>query len=53
VNICTDIQVAMGETYAKTIRAEGFKYSCENLWVISEQAAKEVVMQKMKAFALI
>ena len=52
VNICTDIQVAMGTTYIKTIQTEGFKYSCENLWGPSEAAAKEVVKEKIKAFAL-
>lgn len=52
VNICTDIQVAMGTTYIKTIQSEGFKYSCENLWGPSEKAAKAVVMEKIKAFAL-
>ena len=48
VNICTDIQVAMGTTYIKTIQSEGFKYSCENLWGPSEKAAKAVVMEKIK-----
>ena len=52
VNICTDIQVAMGTTYIKTIQTEGFKYSWENLWGPSEAAAKEVVKEKIKAFAL-
>lgn len=52
VNICTDIQVAMGSTYMKTIQAEGFRYSCENLWGPSEAAAKEVVKEKIKSFAL-
>lgn len=52
VNICTDIQVAMGETYIKTLKTEGFKYSCENLWGPSEKAAKEVVKEKIKEFAL-
>ena len=53
VNICTDIQVAMGETYAASIRQADFRYSCENLWGPSEHAAKEVVMEKIKAFALL
>jgi len=53
VNICTDIQVAMGETYVKTIHTPGFKYSCQNLWGPSEQAAMDVVLEKIRAFALI
>jgi fructose-bisphosphate aldolase class II len=53
VNICTDIQVAMGETYVKTLRKEGFKYSCENLWGPSEQAAMDIVLKKIRSFALL
>ena len=52
VNICTDIQVAMGETYEKTMHAPGFKFSCQNLWGPSEQAAMDVVLKKIRAFAL-
>lgn len=52
VNICTDIQVAMGKTYIETQQKEGFKYSCQNLWGPSVEAAKEVIKGKMKMFAL-
>lgn len=53
VNICTDIQLAMGEAYVKTQSQEGFKYSAKNLWEPAEQAAKELVKSKIKAFALL
>lgn len=52
VNICTDIQVAMGEAYVKTVQSEGFKYSCQNLWGPAEAAAKEVIKSKIRSFAL-
>lgn len=53
VNICTDIQIAMGTTYKNEIVKEGFKYSAENLWGAAEKAAKEVVKQKINAFAFL
>lgn len=37
---------------ARTVRSEGFKYSCQNLWGPAEAAAKEVVKSKIRAFAL-
>lgn len=52
VNICTDIQVAMGKAYIDIQNSDGFRYSAENLWGPAEKAAKEVVMSKIKAFAL-
>ena len=52
VNICTDIQIAMGEAYVKALNSDGFKYSCQNLWGPGQEAAKETVRQKIKAFAL-
>ena len=52
VNICTDIQVAMGKTYIETQKKQGFKYSCQNLWGPSVEAAKNVIREKMKMFAL-
>lgn len=52
VNICTDIQLAMGRAYMDVQNREGFKYSAENLWGPAEKAAKELVKSKIKAFAL-
>ena len=52
VNICTDIQIAMGKAYIEVQQKEGFKYSAENLWGPAQAAAKEVVKSKIKAFAL-
>lgn len=52
VNICTDIQIAMGKAYIEIQQKEGFKYSAENLWGPAEKAAKEVVESKIKVFAL-
>lgn len=52
VNICTDIVVAMGEQYTKTQEAEGFKYTTANLFNPAGEAAKRVITEKMKAFAL-
>ncbi len=52
VNICTDIQVAMGKAYTEIQQKEGFKYSAMNLWGPAEEAARELVKEKMKAFAL-
>ena len=40
VNICTDIQVAMGEAYVKTVQSEGFRYSCQNLWGAGRSGSK-------------
>ena len=42
----------MGEAYIKTLNSDGFKYSCQNLWGPGQEAAKETVRQKIKAFAL-
>lgn len=53
VNICTDIQVAMGRAYCEAVITPEFKFSAENLWGPAELAAKEVVKEKMKIFALI
>lgn len=52
VNICTDIQIAMGKAYMEVQQKEGFKYSAENLWGPAQAAAKELVKSKMKTFAL-
>ena len=52
VNICTDIVVAMGEQYTKTQETEGFKYTTANLFNPAGEAAKRVITEKMKAFAL-
>lgn len=53
VNICTDIQIAMGKAYTTVQQSEGFKYSAKNLWEPAELAAKECVKEKIAAFALI
>lgn len=53
VNICTDIQVAMGRAYCEAVITPEFKFSAENLWGPAELSAKEVVKEKMKIFALI
>lgn len=52
VNICTDIQIAMGKAYTEIQQQEDFKYTAENLWGPAEKAAKELVKSKIKAFAL-
>ena len=52
VNICTDIVVAMGEQYTKTQETEGFKYTTANLFNPAGEAAKRVITEKMRAFAL-
>lgn len=52
VNICTDIVVAMGEQYTKTQEVEGFKYTTANLFNPAGEAAKRVIAEKMRAFAL-
>lgn len=52
VNICTDIQIAMGTAYSAVQQQAGFKYTAKNLWEPAELAAKELVKGKMKAFAL-
>ncbi len=53
VNICTDVQIAMGEAYIKALSQEAFVYTASNLWDPAEQAAKAVVKAKMEAFALL
>ena len=52
VNICTDIVVAMGEQYTKTQAVAGFKYTTANLFNPAGEAAKRVIAEKMRAFAL-
>ena len=52
VNICTDIQIAMGHAYIDVQNQKGFKYSAENLWGPAQQAAKELIKGKIKNFAL-
>ena len=52
VNICTDIQIAMGKAYTEVQKQEEFRYSAKNLWEPAEIAAKSCVMDKMKMFAL-
>lgn len=52
INICTDMQIAMGKAYVDTLAKPDFKYSCENLWGPGEQAARAVAKQKMEYFAL-
>lgn len=52
INICTDIQIAMGKAYVDALSNPNFKYSAGNLWGPAEEAAKELVKSKIKAFAL-
>lgn len=52
VNICTEIQLAMGRAYTQVQAQPNFKYNCENLWGAAETAARELVMEKMRFFAL-
>jgi fructose-bisphosphate aldolase class II len=52
VNICTDIQIAMGKAYTEVQSKPGFKYTAENLWGPGQAAAKELVKSKIAAFAL-
>lgn len=51
INICTDVQTAMGKAYMEAQARPGFRYSQE-LWGEGEQAAHRVALEKMKAFAL-
>lgn len=53
VNICTDVQIAMGNAYTQVQQQKGFKYTAETLWGAAESAAKETAKSKMKAFALL
>lgn len=52
INICTDIQIAMGKAYIEVQQKKDFKYSAKNLWEPAQEAAKELVTSKMKTFAL-
>ena len=52
VNICTDIQIAMGKAYMEVQGKESFRYSAKNLWEPAEEAAKACVKGKMETFAL-
>ena len=50
INVCTDIQVAMGQAYTQIQASAGFKYSCENLWGAGEKAAYETILSKIRLF---
>lgn len=52
INICTDIQIAMGRAYTEVQKQEGFRYSAKNLWEPAQEAAKNCVKEKMKVFML-
>ena len=52
VNVCTDIQIAMGTSYIASQSAKGFRYSAPNLWGAAEEAAKRLVYSKIQTFAL-
>ena len=51
VNICTDIQIAMGKAYTEVQQQVPFKYTAANLWSPAEFSAKEIVKAKIRAFA--
>ncbi len=53
VNICTDIVLAMAKQYAVTSSDEDLKYTTINYFGPSRQAAKKIIMEKMKAFAFL
>lgn len=52
VNICTDIVLAMADQYIKTIQAPNFKFTTINYFGPSNEEAKKLILEKMKAFAL-
>lgn len=52
VNICTEIQIAMGHAYMDVQSRPGFKYNCDALWGAGEAAARALISSKMRAFAL-
>lgn len=52
VNICTDIVVGMGQAYIDTQSDPNFSYSTINLFGPANEKAEEVIIEKMKAFAL-
>ena len=52
VNICTEIQIAMGRAYIEAQSIPGFKYNCDALWGAGEAAAKALIAAKIRAFAL-
>ena len=52
INICTDVQTAMGKAYIEAQGRPGFKYTQE-LWGEGEAAARKVALEKMKMFCLL
>ena len=52
VNICTEIQIAMGRAYIEAQSIPGFKYNCDALWGAGEAAAKALIAAKLRACAL-
>ena len=52
INICTDVQTAMGRAYVEAQGRPGFKYSQE-LWGEGEAAARKVALEKMRMFCLL
>jgi len=52
INICTDIQTAMGKAYTEAQERPGFKYTQE-LWGEGEAAARKVAVEKMKLFSFL
>jgi len=52
INICTDVQTAMGRAYTEAQARPGFKYGTRPLWGEGEAAARAMALEKMKLFAL-
>ena len=51
VNICTEFVAAFGRRYAATQDVPGFKYNVPALFWPSKEAAKQLVLQKIKLFS--
>ena len=52
INICTDVQIAMGKAYTQVQSKPGFVYSSRNLWGAAEDAARETILGKLKILTL-
>ena len=52
INICTDIILAMAQQYKTQVNDSAFKYNTINFFGPPNQAAKDMITDKIKAFAL-
>lgn len=53
INICTDIILAMAGEYKKQVNDEDFKYNTINFFGPANVAAKRLIVEKARAFALL